>query len=382
MASDVSFLYNQPVVIDNGSAMVKAGFSGQERPKFFEHSIVGVPKKGNVNIKSLGDETYIGNKAQDRRGVLQLRHPMEHGVIVNWNDIESIWSHVFNESLQLKDVDEHPVLITEAPLNPMGNRDEMCQVLYELFGVSALYVANPAVLSLYASGRTTGCVLECGDGYSCAVPVFEGYTLTPAIKRVDYAGRDITEQLQRQLRKSAGVSLFSSGEKELVRIIKEKACYVATDLEEEREKITYNSENMNIKFKLPDGQLLTLKNDRFTTPEILFQPHLIASESDGLPGMLWQAILKTDTDLRPHLLSHILLSGGTTMLHGFGSRMLQELEDLTQKRSTIKIWAPPERKYTAWVGGSILAGLSTFQRIMVTRSQWQEDPSVIHAKCN
>lgn len=382
MADAANFLYNQPVVIDNGSGIVKAGFSGEERPKFFEHSMIGVPKQGNVSIKGFKDEAYVGNRAQKRRGILQLRRPIEHGVVVNWNDMECIWSQILSEALQLKDADEHPVLITEAPLNPMSNRDEICQVLYEVFGVPALYVANPAVLSLYASGKTTGCVLDCGDGYSCAVPIFEGYTLTPSIKRVDYGGRDVTEQLQKQLRKTAGISLFSSGEKELVRIIKEKACYLATDPQEEIEKMAYDGDSMGIKFKLPDGQFVTLTNDRFTAPEILFQPQLVASESDGLPNMLLHTILKADTDLRPHLMSNILLSGGTTMLRGFGNRLLREFEELTHRRSTIKIWAPPERKYTAWIGGSILSGLSTFQRIVVTKSQWQEDSSIIHSKCS
>ncbi|CAR29310.1 ZYRO0G05676p [Zygosaccharomyces rouxii] len=373
-------LYSQPVVLDNGSAILKAGYSGEDRPKFLEHSIVGSPRHGYVNDSSK-DDTFVGNLAQERRSILQLRHPVDHGVVKNWNDMELIWDYMFKDKLKLKDVDEHPVLITEAPLNPVSNRDEMCDLLFESFGVQALYVANPAVLSLYASGKISGCVLDCGDGYSCSVPVYQGYTLKSAIKRIDLGGRDLTEQLQLQLRKSTGLSLTTSGEMELVRMIKEKSCYVAVDLDIEEEKCNYEGDQVGLKFKLPDGKFITLSKDRFQVPEILFQPSVISSEVSSIPEIIWQSVSKLDTDLRPQMWSDILLSGGTTMLKGFGNRLVQELDKLNQAQSRVKIWAPPERKYTSWIGGSILAELSTFQKIIVTKSQWQEDPSIIHTKC-
>lgn len=376
-------LYNQPVVIDNGSAILKAGYSGEDRPNFLEHSIVGSPRQGNVNEnKTNKDDTHVGSSAQARKAALQLRRPIDHGIVKNWDDMELIWDHVFKEKLKLKDVDEHPVLITEAPLNPKSNRDRISELLFESFGVQALYVANPAVLSLYASGKTTGCVLECGDGYSCSVPVYEGYTLKSSIKRLDLGGRDLTEQLQLQLRKSTGLNLTTSGEMELVRLIKEKSCYVATDPVAEEDMCDFEGDQMGLKFKLPDGNSITLNKDRFQVPEILFQSTEISSELNGVPEIIWQTVSKVDIDLRSQLWSQILLSGGTTMLKGFGNRLVQELDKLNQKRSKVKIWAPPERKYTSWIGGSILAELSTFQKILVTKSQWQEDHGVIHSKCS
>ncbi|GAV55603.1 hypothetical protein ZYGR_0AV02350 [Zygosaccharomyces rouxii] len=354
-------IYSQPVVIDNGSAILKAGYSGEDRPNFLEHSIVGLPRQGYVNDASK-DDTFVGNSAQERRGILQLRHPIDHGIVENWNDMELIWSYMFKDKLKLKDIDEHPVLITEAPLNPESNRDEISNVLFETFGVQALYVANPAVLSLYASGKVTGCVLECGDGYSCSVPVYKGYTLKSGIKRVDLGGRDLTEQLQLQLRRSTGLSFTTSGEMELVRLIKEKSCYVAVEPDMEEAKCSYGGDQIGMKFKLPDGKFITLSKDRFQVPEVLFQPSMISSELSSIAEIVWQAISKLDIDLRPQMWSDILLSGGTTMLKGFGNRLVQELDRLNQSKSKVKIWAPPERKYTSWIGGSILAELSTFQR--------------------
>lgn len=374
-------IYSQPVVIDNGSAILKAGYSGEDRPNFLEHAVVGSPRYEYTNDSSKND-TFVGNSAQERRSILQLRHPIDHGVVKNWSDMEYIWNYMFKEKLKLKDIDEHPILITEAPLNPESNRDEIANVLFESFGVQALYVANPAVLSLYASGTVTGCVLDCGDGYSCSVPVYQGYTLKSGIKRVDLSGRDLTEQLQLQLRRSTGLSFTTSGEMELVRLIKEKSCYVASEPDIDEARCSYEGDQIGLKFKLPDGKFITLNKDRFRVPEVLFKPSMISSELSSIPEIVWQSISKLDTDLRPQMWSDILLSGGTTMLKGFGNRLVQELDKLNQSTTKVKIWAPPERKYTSWIGGSILAELSTFQKIIITKSQWQEDPSIIHTKCS
>lgn len=375
-----SILYNQPVVIDNGSGLIKAGFSGEDKPKCFEYSLVGDAKYDKVMVGGLASDRFVGNKAQELRGLLRLRYPIEHGVVTNWNDMELIWSHILHNSLQLQSVEEHPVSITEAPLNPRRNRDEMCQVLFEALDVPAVYVSNPAVLSLYASGRITGCVLDCGDGYCCSVPVYEGLTLSPSIRRMDIGGRDVTEQLQFQLRKETGMSLFSSSEREVVRTIKEKACYVAIDPKQEEEKFSFDAEKMGAKFKLPDGNSITVENSRFRAPELLFHPQIIGSECCGLPKMCLETVSKVDLDLRPSLLSSVILSGGTTMLPGFGERMLKELQILTQEKSNIRLLAPPERRFTTWIGGSILASLSTFQRILMSRSDWEEDHFRVHSQ--
>merc|ERR1719180_252086 len=118
------------------------------------------------------------------------------------------------------------MMMTEAPLNPKANREKMTQIMFETFQCPAVYVAVQAVLSLYASGRTTGCVMDSGDGVSYAVPA--------AIRRLDLAGRDLTDYLMKILTER-GYNFTTSAEREVVRDVKEKLSYVALDYEAEME---------------------------------------------------------------------------------------------------------------------------------------------------
>ena len=193
-----------------------------------------------------------------------------------------------------------------------------------------------------------------------------------AIRRIDVAGRDVTENLQTQLRK-AGYHLHTSAEKEVVRMMKEKCCYIASNpVKEEANFINSGgvgaggSDSGAEEFKLPDGNVVKLGAERFRAPEILFNPELIGLEYSGVQHVIVDSIRKVDLDLRKDLYGNIVLSGGTTLTKGFGDRMLSEVKTLVSRDTKIKIFAPPERKYSTWIGGSILAGLSTFRKVRDT----------------
>ncbi|CAH1379766.1 unnamed protein product [Tenebrio molitor] len=336
---------------------------------------IGRPKHIRVMAGALEGDVFIGPKAEEHRGLLAIKYPMEHGIVTDWNDMEKIWTYIYSKDQLSIFSEEHPVLLTEAPLNPRPNREKAAEILFESFNVPALFISMQAVLSLYSTGRTTGVVLDAGDGVTHAVPIYEGFAMPHSIMRVDIAGRDVSRYLRLLLRKE-GINFRTTAEFETVRTIKEKACYLANNpLKEE----SVDTEHIN--YTLPDGNVIQIGPARFRAPEVLFRPDLIGEECEGLHEVLVYSIQKSDLDLRKVLFKNIVLSGGSTLFKGFGDRLLSEIKKLSPKDVQIKISAPQERLYSTWIGGSILASLDTFKKMVVSKREFDEEGQrAVHRK--
>lgn len=247
-------------------------------------------------------DEYVGDSAMARRGVLIIKYPLEHGIVTNWDDMEKIWHHAFFSELRI-DPQEHPVLLTEAPLNPKANRERMTQIMFESFNIPAFYVAIQAVLSLYSSGRTSGIVIDSGDGVTHTVPIYEGFSLPHAVLRIDLAGRDLTGWMSKLLMQR-GYSFTTSAELEIVRDIKQQLCYVSQNYEKELEQCEVDN-TLEKEFELPDGQVISVGKERFQCPEALFKPDLLGNEMTGMHTTTYNSIMKTDIDIRKDLYNNV-----------------------------------------------------------------------------
>ncbi|BEJ11339.1 hypothetical protein CspHIS471_0107610 [Cutaneotrichosporon sp. HIS471] len=380
MASDPSV----PIVVDNGTGFVKCGWAGSNFPEYVFPSVVGRPilraeeRLGSSQLKDL----MIGDEAAENRSFLQMSHPMEHGIVKNWGDMEHLWDYTFYEKLKV-DTRERKVLLTEPPMNPKANRQKMAEVMFERYQFGGVYVAIQAVLTLYAQGLQTGVVVDSGDGVTHIVPVYDGFALPHLTRRLDVAGRDVTRYLIKLLL-MRGYAFERTADFETVRGIKEKLCFMSYDVELDK-KLADETTVLVENYTLPDGRVIKVGSERYEAPECMFQPHLVDVEQPGVAELLFQTIQQAALDTRAELYKHIVLSGGSSMYPGFPSRLEKEMKQLyltrvlnndasRLKNFKIRIEDPPRRKHMVFLGGAVLADIMKSQEAFwVTKQEWEEE---------
>ncbi|KAJ6235650.1 actin-7-related [Anaeramoeba flamelloides] len=375
---------DQKIVIDTGTYKTSVGFAGGDVP--IGHFATRLGRYSNADLDEENKKKYfIGKEAQEKRAILKLSSPLEHGIITNWDYMEKIWNHSFEEILKANPK-EHPVHLSEAPLNSKINREKIAQIMFETFNVPATYISNKAVLSLYAAGRGSGIIIDLGYDCTYAVPIYEGYALPFATRRMDLGGKQITDQLMKVMDENGENSALQNlpiyDQREVTNGIKEKFCYVALDFDRELSESLQSMSKYQKNYELKDGQIVTIKNERFRAPEILFKPSLFGTQQISLDQLVLDSINTCDIDIRNDLLCNIVVVGGTSMLKGLETRLELQVKTKLSQNRRVRVIANPGRKDFSWVGGSILASLSTFQDRWFFSEEYQENgASMIHKKC-
>eukprot|EP01083_Nonionella_stella_P189410 700340_1 len=359
------------VVIDNGSSFtaitcgMKVGWAGDDAPTDCFPTVIGRRQYHDEHVLPGGNsrDYYIGDHAISNISMLTLTRPIQHGIVTNLFDMEQIWQYAFRNCLRIGGDEKDKICImTERILNPTSNREKMMKSMFETFEFKGFYIDYKEILSSYASGRTTSTVLQIGDGVTTSVSIYEGYLIPHATQRLDFGGHHLNEYLMKLLSENHSNIDFGTNYTKIIADIKEKLCYVAAD---------YNTEVPDVmSYELPDGQSISIQKERCKVSELLFEK--------GVHELAYKSIMKCDINMRRDILNrHIVLSGGTTFMNGFPERLEHEMNELHQNKCQIKLCAPPERKYSSWIGGSIVGSLTSFEPWIITKQEYNESGSSI-----
>ncbi|KAA6382465.1 MAG: putative actin family protein [Streblomastix strix] len=332
---------------------MKVGMAGEDKPRSVFPQIIEQNEK----------DYKIGDDAFSLRDNMNLHYPIERGNVNNWEEMEKIWNYTFSNILHVNSY-EFPILISEPVLNLETNREKMTEIMFEKYQIPALYYENSGVLSLYSTGRTFGVVLESGDCLISVVPIYNGLKQPNGIFRNEMAGRDVTVAMLRELLEK-GIQLNY----EIAKDIKEKLCYIVMDYKSQKRKA---QKLVDMTYTMPDGQEISIGSERFRCPEVIFKPSLIGFDMPGVHNLVFQSIQNCDSKVRNELFKSICISGGTSMLNGFAERLNRELQILAPKTADINIIAPPDRQFSVWVGGSILASMKVFGDWLITKQEYKE----------
>ncbi|EKE42189.1 actin, putative [Entamoeba nuttalli P19] len=342
------------LVFDCGSSFIKVGVAGEEQPR----------KVIPTCYCTIEDEDYEGGERKEfgYKAIDEdegLVWPLDPRKDTDWDGLLAIIQNIYENELDGCDPASHPVVMTELPNMNEVATDKIKSMMFNDLNVPFLKIVNPALMALYAEGKETGVVVEIGNRMQI-VPAVDGYVIDSAITKIKGNVSGLTEYMSRLLR-ACGYIYTTSAQMELVRAIKESVCYVALDYDAEMKK---KAKDVMKEFQVP-GNENTSKffQERFQCPEALFQPEKVGIDAEGVPSMLFSTIKKCPLTSRRPLLNHIILSGGSTLFPGLPERLEKELKQLCTENKMnprdVKISALQNRKYLAWTGAALLAGMST-----------------------
>lgn len=356
------------VIIDNGSGFVKAGFSGEFEPKVISPTVVGYPKDRSSNENENNSKILFGQEALDKKEEVDIIRPIKQGIVTDLDSMTLYWDNLFKNELKI-DPSEHGVLLIERLLTPVKIREKIINLFFEHFNVPSLYINNSATFTLYGIRKFSGIVVDSGYDYTMFTPLRNGYPFISPIQTLDIGGKDIDDYLQTLLNEKGYKNIPNITE------IKEKYSYISKNPDEENT----NEEEL----ELPDKTKIKIKDEKFLSTELFYHPEYIGKELGGIARKLFNTIYDTDHYLKKELQGPIVLAGGNTLFKGFEDRFSYEskIEAIGLFKDRIKVYAPAERRYVQWVGGSIFSLTNVFPNLCTNKAEFEEcGASPVHNK--
>jgi actin-related protein len=364
-----SKLPNYSLVFDIGQFSTKVGYAGENQPRFVFYSVTGTPKYKSIEFGG-SKQIYVGNEVLKSIGLYKLSYPLENGDVVDWESFEALLSYAF---YQLRvDSSIVNILFCINPSMPVETRKKICQIFLEKYQVMAYYPIRAELLPMYSGGFNTGVVVDIGMSCTRITPIFEGFIIKHAVQFLPLGGNTLDTYMRKRLAK-LGIGVESASQREVLRILKERACFVSLNLQNDLADLSL----LEDEYTLPDGSTIKIGEDRVMIPELFFQPQLNGIECDPLHVAIIKVVDACEVDLRRALLEKIFLSGGSSMFPQFETRLEQEILDelnrIGKLDQSVRILASRERMFANWIGGSILAMIPDFQKNWLTRSAYYKD---------
>lgn len=286
--SDPNIHQNQTVIFDIGTHACKAGFSSCNFPDAVIPSLIGIPKQSDN--QSQNTDIYLGTEAYKMCPTLDLRYPIEYGIVVDWNEFEELFNFMMYNALEFEDISNASVIFTEPVFNPKDNKLKHAELAFERFGIERMMLISQAYCALISEGKTTGLVIDSGESSTSVVPIFDSRIINTAISRFEIGGRTLNDYLIRMLKHK--LAFLTSFEKEIARFIKEETCYIQSEMGFMDDRVV-----PALNYKLPDNSTIKIQETQYMCPELLFDATLIGRESGSIQETITNSFRKTDHEI-------------------------------------------------------------------------------------
>ncbi|CAD8078966.1 unnamed protein product [Paramecium primaurelia] len=382
------------VVIDNGTDTIKVGISGEDYPRLIYDNKCGSHSVQNDNDNPNNKPQLLFGQdlkkvVKEKKLNVQLSNPIKDGKIDNVESMKEFWQYILEDGLQISELQQVNLLIIDQVKNSKEYKSKLAEVFFDYLKVQSVLFMNSASLSLFSTGLVSGLSIELGHAVNTVVPIYQGFPIMHALEFSHISGAEITQCLENDLKAyELLLDKFSEEEKLwIIKDIKEKMCYIASDYEMQiNSEDNFTEEERS--YELPDEQVIHITPQiRYHCSEALFNSAIVNKNSFSLPQMIVNSILRCDKELRQELVSNMVLGGGTSMFQGLISRLQDDICQIYPggaMRSEFNFVADFQRKYSAWIGGSMLGSLKTFQSLAINKQEYEENPegkmSLIHKR--